>query len=53
MNNTMRKYAWRFTTKMDQIENEVHQAMANMDEDTGQLLNYRQLLRSAEQDYRT
>jgi len=32
---------------MELIENEVHQAMAVMDEETGQLLNYRQLLRSA------
>ena len=32
---------------MEQIENEVHQAMAVMDEETGQLLNYRQLLHSA------
>jgi len=32
---------------MDQIENKVHQAMAVVDEETGQLFNYRQLLRSA------
>ncbi len=32
---------------MEQIENEVHQAMAVMDNETGQLLNYRQMLRSA------
>ena len=32
---------------MEQIENEVHQAMAIMDEETGHLLNYRQLLLSA------
>jgi len=47
MNNTVRKYARGLTKKMEQIENEVHQAMAIMDEETGQLLNYRQLLRSA------
>jgi len=32
---------------MEQIEKEVHQATAVMDEETGQLLNYRQLLHSA------
>ena len=32
---------------MEQIENEVYQAMAVMDKETGQLLNYKQLLRSA------
>jgi hypothetical protein len=47
MHNTMRKYARGLTKKMEQIENEGHQAMAVMDEETGQLLNYRQLLRSA------
>ena len=31
---------------MEQLENDVHQAMAVMDEDTGQLINYRQLMRS-------
>jgi hypothetical protein len=40
-NNTMRNYARGLTKKMEQIENEVHQAMAVMDEETGQLLNYR------------
>jgi hypothetical protein len=47
MNNTVRSYAWRLTKKLEMIKNEVHQAMAVMDEETGQLLNYRQLLRSA------
>jgi hypothetical protein len=47
MNNTMCKYARGLTKKMEQIENKVHQAMVVMDEETGQLLNYRQLLRSA------
>jgi hypothetical protein len=47
MNNTVCKYARGLTKKMEQIENEVHQAMAVMDEETGQLRNYRQLLRSA------
>ena len=47
MNNTMRKYAWGLTKKMEQIEHEVHQTMAVMDKETGQLLNYRQLLHSA------
>jgi hypothetical protein len=47
MNNTMCRYARGLTKKMEQIENEVHQAMAIMDEETGHLLNYRQLLRSA------
>jgi hypothetical protein len=47
MNNTVRKYARGLTKKMEQIENKVHQAMAVMDEETGQLLNYRQLLCSA------
>jgi hypothetical protein len=28
------------------MENEIHQAMAVMDNETGQLLNYRQLMRS-------
>ena len=43
----MRKYARGLTKKMEQIENKVHQAMAIIDKETGQLLNYRQLLRSA------
>ena len=47
MNNTMRNYARGLSKKMEQIENEVHQAMVIMDEETGQILNYRQLLRSA------
>jgi len=47
MNNTVRKYARGLTKKMEQIEHEVYQAMAVMDEETGQLLNYRQLLCSA------
>jgi hypothetical protein len=47
MNNTVLKYARGLTKKMEQIENEVHQAMVVMDKETGQLLNYRQLLRSA------
>ena len=47
MNNTVRSYARRLTKKMELMENEIHQAMAVMDEETGQLLNYRQLLRSA------
>ena len=47
MNNTVRKYARGLTKKMEQIENKVHQAMAVMDDETGQLLNYKQLLRSA------
>ena len=47
MNNTVRKYARGLTKKMEQIENEVYQAMAVMDKETGQLLNYKQLLRSA------
>jgi hypothetical protein len=47
MNNTVRNYARGQTKKMEQIEHEVHQAMAIMDDETGQLLNYKQLLRSA------
>jgi hypothetical protein len=47
MNKTMCKYARGLTKKMEQIENKVHQAMAIIDKETGQLLNYRQLLRSA------
>ena len=47
MNNTVCKYAWGLTKKMKQMENKVHQAMAVIDEETGQLLNYRQLLHSA------
>ena len=34
------------TMQFTQLENEVHQAMAVMDADTGKLLNYRQLMRS-------
>jgi hypothetical protein len=32
--------------RFEQMENEVHQALAVMDKETGRLLNYRQLLRS-------
>jgi len=41
---TARSYARKLTKKMKLLENEVHQAMTEMDEETGQLLNYRQLL---------
>ncbi len=44
MHNTMPKYVRGLTKKMEQIENKVYQAMVIMDEKTGQLLNYRQLL---------
>ena len=36
----------RLTRKVSSMENEIHQAMAVMDNETGQLLNYRQLMRS-------
>jgi len=47
MNNTVRKYSRGLTKKMEQIENKDHQAMAVMDDETGQLLKYKQLLHSA------
>ncbi len=34
------------TRKITRLENEVHQAMAVMDADTGKLLNYRHLIQS-------
>ena len=34
------------TRKVSRLENDIHQAMAVMDNETGQLLNYRQLMRS-------
>ena len=36
----------RLTRRIQKLEDEVHQAMAVMDADTGKLLNYRQLMRS-------
>ncbi len=36
----------RLTRKITRLENEVHQATAIMDADTGKLLNYCQLMRS-------
>ncbi len=36
----------RLTCKITQLENEVHQAMAVMDADTGKLLNYCELMQS-------
>jgi hypothetical protein len=36
----------RLTQHITQLENEVHQALAVMDANTGKLLNYRQLMRS-------
>ncbi len=36
----------RLSHRITRLENEVHQAMAVMDADTGKLLNYRQLMRS-------
>jgi hypothetical protein len=36
----------RLSRCITRLENEVHQAMAVMDSDTGKLLNYRQLMRS-------
>jgi uncharacterized membrane protein len=47
MCNAGHRYARRLTKKIELIENEVHQAMAVMDEETGQLLNYIQFLHSA------
>ena len=32
--------------RMDRLENEVHEAMAVMDAETGKLLNYKQLIRN-------
>ena len=32
--------------RMDRLENEVHEAMAVMDAETGKLLNYKQLMRN-------
>ncbi len=44
------KHHWQgmmhLTRKITRLENEVHQAMAVMDADTGKLLNYCQLMRS-------
>jgi hypothetical protein len=36
----------RLSRRITRLENEVNQAMAVMDADTGKLLNYRQLMRS-------
>jgi hypothetical protein len=36
----------QLTRRITTLENEVHQAMAVMDKDTGKLLNYRQLMNS-------
>jgi len=36
----------RLSRRITRLENEVHQAMAVMDADTGKLLNYRQLTRN-------
>jgi hypothetical protein len=36
----------RLSRRITRLENEVNQAMAVMDADTGKLLNYRQLTRS-------
>jgi hypothetical protein len=36
----------KLTKRVSRMENEIHQAMAVMDNETGQLLNYRQLMRS-------
>jgi hypothetical protein len=36
----------RLTRCITRLENDVHQAMAVMDKDTGKLLNYRQLMNS-------
>jgi hypothetical protein len=46
MNNTVHIHARGLTKKMELIANKVHQAMVVIDEETGQLLNYRQLLHS-------
>ena len=35
----------RMTRRISNLENEVHQAMAGMDEETGNMLNYKQLMR--------
>ena len=41
-----RHYTRRLTKQIERLESEVHQAMAVMDAETGQLLNYKQLIRS-------
>ena len=38
-----KKQMWGWTQKITRFENEVHQALAVMDEETGKLLNYKQL----------
>ena len=40
-----KKHLKRLTKRIIKLEDEVHQAMAVMDADTGKLLNYRQLMR--------
>ena len=44
MQSRRRKYR-KLTRRMERLENEVHEALAVMDKDTGKMLNYRQLLR--------
>ena len=44
--SSRRRYARRLTKKMDRLENEVQQALAVMDAESGKLLNYKQLIRS-------
>ena len=44
MQSRRRKFR-RLTRRMERLENEVHEALAVMDKDTGKMLNYRQLLR--------
>ena len=44
INGSKRKLR-RFRQRMEQLENEVNQALAVMDKETGKMLNYRQLMR--------
>ena len=37
---------WGWTQKITRFENEVHQALTVMDEETGKILNYKQLMKN-------
>lgn len=43
---TERRYLHKLTGKIERLENEIHQALAVMDAETGKILNYRQLIKN-------
>ena len=47
VNSTSKRHMQRLKNHIEQLENDVHQALEVMEAETGKLLNYRQLLKDS------